>query len=101
ALCHETFSLCAPRGRRAYTTTTSGPSRPLTGRKMPNRAPLCRRAAEAREVGRKLRQRGEDLVRMNLLRARQQDFFALGDVRIGDAAIHRADGGAGFLVVEA
>src|SRR5436305_384992 len=38
---------------------------------------------------------------MQLLGAREQIAFGFEVVRIRDAAVHRADGGAGFLVVEA
>src|SRR5712692_1800051 len=94
--------LCsAPKRRRAYTTTYGRPSRPMTERKTLNKLPLCRRAAEPRQVRGERRERRETLVRMDFLRPRQKHFFALGDVRIGDAAIDRADGRAGFFVVEA
>src|SRR5205085_7774871 len=53
------------------------------------------------QVRGKLRERREPLVGMDLLRAREEGLFALGNVRIGDAAVHRADRRAGFLVVEA
>src|SRR5690606_36783015 len=56
--------------------------------------------AEARLRRRKLGERREALLGVELLRALVKDFRALHDVGIGDAAIHRANGGAGLLVVE-
>src|SRR5476651_2437083 len=50
---------------------------------------------------RQLRQRRERLLRMKLLRPVEQVAFRLGNVRIGDATIHRAHRSARLFVVEA
>src|ERR1700737_931566 len=57
--------------------------------------------AEAREMRGQLAERRELLVRMQLLRALEERGLGLGDVGVGNAAIHRAHGGAGLPVLEA
>src|SRR5579859_3122101 len=62
---------------------------------------LGRGPAEARQVRGQLRQRRKLLLGVELLRPLQQVSLGLGDVRVGDAAVHRTDRRAGLLVVEA